>query len=138
MEKLQIKNLIESKIFPEQRGRPLLKETNISWVILTKKYAYKIKKPLQYSFLNFSTLAKRKYYCEREVELNKRLAGKIYLKVIPVFINKDDFSFNKDDGKLIDYAVLMKRMDSDKEMDKLLERDSVSNNAIEKLAKEIA
>ena len=138
MEELQIKNLIESKIFSEQSSSPVLKETNISWIILAKKYAYKIKKPLQYSFLNFSTLEKRKYYCEREVELNKRLAGKVYLKVIPIFINKGNFSFDKGDGKLIDYAVLMKRMDSTKEMDNLLERNRVSNNAIKKLAKQIA
>lgn len=138
MEKLQILKLIENGIFTGQNIKPRLKETHISWIILTSKYAYKIKKPVCYSFLDFSTLAKRKYYCYREVNLNKRLAEKMYLKVIPIFKNKDDFSLNNNNGKLIDYAVLMKRMASAKEMDKLLERNSVSNIDIEKLAKKIA
>jgi aminoglycoside phosphotransferase family enzyme len=138
MEQTEIEKLLGSGIFPGQRVKPQLNETHISWVILTTKYAYKIKKPLCYSFLDFSTLEKRKYYCEREVELNKRLAGKMYVKVLPIFNNKGYFSFNQEDGRLIDYAVLMNRMNRAKEMDRLLEKDRVSPAAVKKLAKLVA
>ena len=138
MDDLQINKLINSGIFPDKKDKPILKETHISWVILTSKYAYKIKKPLQFSFLNFSTLEKRKYYCEREVELNKRLAGKMYLRAIPVFADKDTFSLNNEGAEIIDYAVMMNRMDTSKEMDMMLEKNRVRSTHIEKLSEQIA
>ncbi|WP_431215130.1 hypothetical protein ACQ86N_10635 [Puia sp. P3] len=61
----QIDRLIKDGQFADTRGLPELIETHISWVILSGDYAYKIKKPAHYSFLDFSTLDKRKYYCER-------------------------------------------------------------------------
>jgi aminoglycoside phosphotransferase family enzyme len=138
MEQQEIEKLAVSGIFPSKLDKPRLKETHISWVILTKRYAYKIKKPLKFSFLDFSTIEKRKYYCEKEVQLNKRLAGKMYLKAVPIFCNNETFSFKREDGKLIDYAVLMNRMDTGKEMDKLLKEGQVSRAAIKRLAKQIA
>ena len=138
MDPLQIKKLLKTGCFPDNQAGPILKETHISWVILTSKYAYKIKKPLHYSFLDFSTLEKRKYFCEREVELNRRLAAKMYLKTIPIFMNGDTISLNNEDGKIIDYAVLMNRMDSSKEMKYMLQRNEVSTGSIEKLAKQLA
>lgn len=59
-------------------------ETHISQVILTGDYAYKIKKPMDFGFLNFSTLDRRKHFCEEELRLNRRLADKLYLEVVPI------------------------------------------------------
>ncbi|RMD68106.1 MAG: hypothetical protein D6819_10170, partial [Gammaproteobacteria bacterium] len=59
-------------------------ETHISWVFLTGPFAYKIKKPLNLGFLDFSTLEKRRLYCHEEVRLNRRLAPDIYLKVVAI------------------------------------------------------
>ena len=59
-------------------------ETHISWVILTGDYAYKIKKPMDFGFLNFSTLERRKHFCEEELRLNRRLADNLYLDVLPI------------------------------------------------------
>jgi len=61
-----------------------LVETHISWVLLGPRWAYKIKKPVRFDFLDFSTLAQRKYYCERELQLNRRLSESIYWAVLPV------------------------------------------------------
>jgi uncharacterized protein len=133
----QVNKLMSNGTFPDKSHKPMLKETHISWVILRSKYAYKIKKPVQYSFLDFSTLEKRKYYCEREVELNKRLASKMYLKAMPVFLDDETFSL-VEGNSIIDYAVMMNKMDSSKEMRAMLERNSVSDTTIEKLAKRIA
>ena len=75
--------LITALLNPALYDHPVLNiqliETHISWVILTGPYAYKIKKPVNLGFLDFSTLEKRKYYCEEELRLNRRLAPEIYL-----------------------------------------------------------
>lgn len=60
-------------------------ETHISWVFLTGQYAYKIKKPIQFAFVDFSTLEKRHFYCDEELRLNKVLAKELYISVVPVF-----------------------------------------------------
>ena len=59
-------------------------ETHISQVLLTGDYAYKIKKPMDFGFLNFSTLERRKHFCEEELRLNRRLASELYLDVLPI------------------------------------------------------
>lgn len=121
-------------------GRPVgghIEETHISWVILTKKYAFKIKKPLKLSFLDFSTLAKRKKYCFRELQLNQRFSP-IYLAVLPVRQAGASWIIGKGDGKAVEYAVQMKRMMLTKRMDKLLERKKVSRRDIQSLASSIA
>ena len=84
MTKEQINKLLLEGDFPERASQPELIETHISWVIVHDRFVYKIKKPIHYSFLDFSTLEKRKYYCEKEIELNRRLTDDIYLDVQPV------------------------------------------------------
>ena len=59
-------------------------ETHISWVLLTGEYVYKIKKPVNFGFLDFSTLEKRRFYCEEELRVNRRLAPQLYLAVVPI------------------------------------------------------
>lgn len=98
-------------------------ETHISWLLLDEEHVYKIKKPVKFSFLDFTTLEKRKYFCEEEVRLNRRLAPEIYLGVVPM-------------GD--DYAVKMKRLDNEKMMDKLLKQDKVTEDDVRKIAEIIA
>ncbi len=138
MKSHEITLLAGSKYLLEQDEKPVLVETHISWVILAGNFAYKIKKPLRFSFLDFSSLKKRKFYCEREVTLNRRLAPQMYLRVIPVCQNGHDFSVNAKNGRIVDYAVLMKRMDTTKEMDKLLKAGYVGEQGIIALAGKLA
>ncbi|MEM2908741.1 MAG: hypothetical protein QW171_01120 [Candidatus Bilamarchaeaceae archaeon] len=112
-------------------------ETHISWIFLTKDIVYKIKRPVKFTFLDFSTLEKRKYYCEEEVRLNRRLSPDIYLGVIPI-VKREDKIFFEGEGKLIDYAVKMKRLPEDRRMDRLLERNVVSSVDVEKIAEIVA
>ncbi len=78
--------LIRALLNPASYDHPVttieLVETHISWVLLTGTYAYKIKKPVNLGFLDFSTLEKRRFYCEEELRLNRRFAP-AYLDVIP-------------------------------------------------------
>jgi hypothetical protein len=59
-------------------------ETHISWVLLAGDYAYKLKKPVDFGFLDFSTLAARRHFCEEELRLNRRLAPRLYLELVAI------------------------------------------------------
>ncbi|MBT8184077.1 MAG: hypothetical protein KJN76_04495, partial [Eudoraea sp.] len=134
----QVKYIIDNKAIPYPTEGIKLIETHISWVILTDQYVYKIKKPIKFSFLDFSTLVKRKEYCEKEVQLNKRLAPAMYLKVVPIKESKGKYGIHAKQGKIIDYAVLMQRMDETKQMDVLLSQGAVKRAAIIRLAEVLA
>ncbi len=115
-----------------------LVETHISWLLLGPEYVLKIKKPVQYSFLDFSTIKNRKYYCQEEVRLNRRLSPSMYLGVIPIRAFADKILTGDNDGEIIDYAVLMRRMDESKQMDLLLRKDRVSPEQIGQVAEQLA
>lgn len=82
-------------------------ETHISWVILTGQFAYKIKKPVNFGFVDFSSLEKRKFYCNEELRLNRRFASDLYEKVISITGSLENPSLNGN-GDIIEYAVKMK------------------------------
>lgn len=94
-------------------------ETHISWVILTDTYAYKIKKPLVLDFLDFGSIEKRRHFCEEELRLNRPWAGDIYLAVVPITETGGQARFGGD-GKALDYAVKMRRFDTDMRLDRQL------------------
>ncbi len=83
-------------------------ETHISWIILAGKYAYKIKKPVNFGFLDFSSLELRHKYCQEEVRLNRRYAPDLYLGVVAIRGTDASPSF-QGGGEIIEYAVKMKR-----------------------------
>ena len=138
MTKEQINELVLKGQFPQSCRLPELIETHISWVVICDRFVYKIKKPIQYSFLDFSSLEKRKYYCEREVELNKRLTDYIYIDVQPVRKTSGGLLIGGEDGEVIDYAVRMRKLERDKQMDILLLNNKVSTSDIQNLAEKIA
>ncbi len=143
MQHEQIQSLIEKKHFPDNKTDSLafkteFIQTHISYVILTEKYAYKIKKPLNTSFLDFSSLEQRKYYCERELQLNRRLAAEMYLEVLPIKEKDGEFYISQEEGEIVDYALKMQRMDNSREMDELLKKGEVTETHIEKIAQKIA
>src|SRR6266545_4824260 len=84
-------------------------QTHISWVFVASPFVFKVKKPVNLGFLDFSTLEKRHYFCQREIELNRRLAPEIYLGVVPIYKTGSDFSFNAE-GEVVEYAVKMKEL----------------------------
>jgi uncharacterized protein len=106
--------LLNPRNYPE---RPLAishLETHISHVFVGDNYVYKVKKPVNFGFLDFSTLRKRHFFCGKEVTLNSRLAKDIYLGVQPIYKSNLGFSFTRDRGNLpAEYAVRMKRISLD-------------------------
>ncbi|NRB62364.1 MAG: hypothetical protein HRU40_04910 [Saprospiraceae bacterium] len=111
--------------------------THISWVILTKAFAFKVKKPLSFSFLDYSTLAVRKHYCEQELYLNRRLAPDMYLDVLPIVQQGDQYLINANAGTVIDYTLKMNRMDDAKQMNRLLLSGGVTLNHIDRLVDQV-
>lgn len=91
-------------------------ETHISWVILGGGFAYKIKKPLNLGFLDFSSLDKRRIYCEEEIRLNRRLAPETYLEVLPITGTVDQPRLGGD-GPVLEWAVKMRAFPDDATLD---------------------
>jgi aminoglycoside phosphotransferase family enzyme len=113
-----------------------LVQTHISFVFLTDNFAYKVKKAVNLGFLDFTTLEKRRFFCNKELELNRRLCEGMYLEVVP--INRSDTIKIKGEGETIEYAVKMKRIAQDKMLSKLLEKNEVDNQLVARIAKIIA
>ena len=112
-------------------------ETHISWVMLTGDYAYKIKKPVNLGFLDFSTLDKRRFYCEEELRLNRRLAEALYLGVIPITGSPAAPRLNGP-GEAIEYAVKMLQFSEEARLDRMLARGELQASHIDLLAQELA
>jgi len=101
--------LRQTSSYPEQCFRVEAIETHMSWVFLTEAHAWKLKKPVRYDYLDFSTLAARRYYCEEELRLNRRLAATIYLGVVPLGIDAAGH-LRLGQGTAIDWLVKMQRL----------------------------
>jgi hypothetical protein len=125
-----IHRLVDQSLFPGPASGVSLVETHISWVILTDKFAFKIKKTLRFDFLDFSTLPLRKHFCEEEFRLNARLSPEMYMGVLPV----TEAGIGSEEGTVIDYALQMHRMDNQFEMDKMLVAGTVKGHHMELLA----
>src|SRR6266508_4017733 len=99
-------------------------QTHISWVFVASPFVFKVKKPVNLGFLDFSTLEKRHYFCRREIELNRRLCPEIYLDVVPIYKTTSGFSFNGE-GEIVEYAVKMKELPDGCFLSELLEKNLV-------------
>ncbi len=126
MNEEQVKSLAENNGFE-------IIETHISWVLLGDEVVYKIKKPVKFSFLDFSTYEKRKFLCEEELRLNRRLSPQIYLDVVPI-VEKDGSITLEGEGKPVEHAVKMRRLPQERRMDNLLKEGKVTDENIKKIA----
>ncbi|WP_260291837.1 AAA family ATPase [Sedimenticola hydrogenitrophicus] len=130
-----IERLRQPGCWPDGIGPDRVIETHISSVLLVGEHAYKIKKPLDLGFLDFSTLARRRHFCEEEIRLNGRLAPDIYLDVIPIGGSPDaPEPFGK--GPAIEYAVRMRRFDPEGLLSEHLEL--ISRARVNDLAERLA
>ena len=122
--------------YDHEVGAIRLVETHISWVLLTGRYAYKIKKALRLPFLDFSTLAQRRRFCTEELRLNRRLAPALYLAVVP--IGGPRASPHVGRRPALEYAVKMRQFDTDDELDRLVARDALPRTAVVEFAARLA
>jgi aminoglycoside phosphotransferase family enzyme len=128
---------VENVTYNEEPIEDQVEETHISWIAFSKTRVFKIKKPVKFSFLDFSTVEQRKKYCLRELKLNQRFS-KIYFDVLPVIRSGNAWCLGEGQGEVVDYTVVMERMSSSKRMDKMLLQGKVKKNSLKALAKEVA
>ncbi|MEN9916854.1 MAG: hypothetical protein RLY40_786 [Pseudomonadota bacterium] len=133
-----IKNLLSNTAYNHPTSQLGLIETHVSWVILTGKYAYKIKKPVDFGFLDFSTLKKRKHFCEEELRLGQLFAPEIYLAVVPITGTIDHPQINGDAGSILEYAIKMCEFSQDNLLSALLKQGKLSSTLIDQLGELIA
>lgn len=137
MSRSLIKSLLKPQAYPEPTSKVSCIQTYVSFIFLTDSYAYKIKKPVDFGFLNFSTIDRRRFYCNEEVRLNRRLSPEMYLGVVELRLTKHGASFNGD-GTILDYAVKMKRLPASCMLDKLVDHEIVDKETIQKVGAFIA
>lgn len=111
--------------------------TQMSVVFLTGDYAYKVKKPVNLGYLDYSTLEKRHLLCQKELELNRRLCPEAYLAVVPL-VSRDGGLKVDGPGRAIEYAVKMRQLPHDRMMDFMLVRDQVTEDMLERVAAKLA
>jgi len=124
-------------VYDHSVGNIKLIETHISWVILTGEFAYKIKKPVNFGFLDFSTLQKRQRYCEQEIHLNRRLAPDIYIKVVAITGTANRPRIGNA-GEAFEYAVKMKQFSQNALLDYMLENGELTLQHMDELAVMVA
>jgi len=129
-----INDLLIPEAFPEKTKEVSLVQTHISWVLLTDDFAYKIKKSVNLGFLDFSTLLKRKYYCDQEINLNKRLSRDIYIGVLPVFFDGRRHKIGEGSGDVVEYTVKMKRIPDSSLMLSMFETGWLQQEHLRRLA----
>jgi hypothetical protein len=132
MESEVVEALRNPESYDEEVEKVEVKETHISWVFLTGKYAYKVKKPVDFEFLDFTTLEKRKHFCYEEMRVNKPLCGDMYIGVVPITRN-DEIKIGGE-GEVIEYAVKMRELPQEAIMTNLLKRRMVGEKEIETIS----
>jgi uncharacterized protein len=135
-QKQVVEALMKSQAYDEETDSVEMIQTHVSFVFLTNNFAYKVKKSVNLGFLDFTTLEKRRFFCEKELELNRRLCEDMYLEVVPV--KKADFIRIKGEGETVEYAVKMKRMPQERMMSSLLKKNKVDNELADRIAMTIA
>ncbi len=128
--------LLDPACYPHEVGGIELIETHISWVLLTGRFAYKIKKPLRLDFLDFSTLERRRTLCAEELRLNRRLAPELYLDVVSIGGGPQAPRIGTEPA--IEYAVKLRQFPKNAGLDRAVEDDRVSPRQILELAESIA
>ena len=132
-----IEALRDSRCYPHPVDRVDVVETHISWIVLTGPYAYKIKKPVNLGFLDFSTLEARRFYCGEELRLNRRFAADLYLEVVAITGSTERPHIGGSDPAL-EYAVKMRQFDEDGLLDRVQARGELLAAHIDALAGQIA
>lgn len=131
--------MLKSTFYPGEDGPVEFHETHISRLYLTRDHVYKLKKPVNFQFLDFTTLEKRHFYCNEELRLNHRLCADTYQEVLEIRQDGDSFHLGAGDGEIIDYLLRMKRLPEGRMLSHLLATaDPALSGEMERLGRHLA
>jgi len=133
-----IDDFLNPEFLSDNTKRVSLIQTHISLVFLTDEHVYKIKKPVNFGFLDFSTIKKRRYYCHQEIILNRRLSKDIYIDVLPITYDGKNYIMGIGEGKIVDYAVKMKRLPDKMLMKSMFFQRELKDEHLKRIAKVLA
>lgn len=133
-----IEDLLQPDAFPHEVSELQIRETHISWVILTGSFAYKIKKPVKLDFIDASTVERRRHYCEEELRLNRRLAPELYVDLVTITLKEGRAFIGAADGPAVEYAVRMRQFPAHEELPALLAEKNVDAAQIAALGQLLA
>ena len=132
-----VQALLDPAIYPDPTPQVEMVQTQMSFIFLAGDYVYKVKKPVNLGYLDYTTLDRRRLYCQREVELNQRLCPDAYLGVIS--ITRDDRRFVLEGrGEVVEYAVKMRHLPQEAMMDMLLIAGQVTPEMVSGVARKVA
>lgn len=138
-----IQQMLQSGFYPHPVVEPIkLIQTHISYLFLTGDFAYKIKKPVNFNFLDFSTLERRQHFCQEELRLNRRLSPQLYLAVLPITASKDSAQYQlaleTDSVGVAEYTVQMRQFPQDNLLSHLFECGKLTASDMQALGKQVA
>lgn len=133
-----VQTLLQPGFYPHRPARVDLVQTHISFLFLAGEEVYKVKKPVDFGFLDFTTLEKRQFYCNEEVRLNRRLAPEVYLSVAPIHASPGKTLTLAPEGPVVEYAVRMRRLPQDRMLKALLSRGEAPPAVMEAIAARLA
>ncbi|HWP58433.1 MAG TPA: AAA family ATPase [Candidatus Acidoferrales bacterium] len=137
-----VEALRDTDAYPHRPAVIELRQTHISCAFLAGPFVYKIKKPVCFPFVDYSTLERRRHFCQEEVRLNQRLARDVYLGVVPIFerdgrIRVGDGAVNSESGRIVEYAVKMRRLPEERMLSELVAKNGVAKGDIARLARKL-
>ncbi len=132
-----VERLSDPAFYPEPTASVEVIQTHISYIFLTDTHAYKVKKPVDFGFLDYTTLAKRRECCEREVTLNGRLCADTYLAVVPLYEGGGEPSLSGP-GEVVEYAVKMRRLPDERMLRRVLARGEGDDALFQRIATMLA
>lgn len=138
MNPYQLETLLQPERYPEPTSAVRHLQTHISHLFLTDQFVYKVKKPVDFGFLDFTTLERRRHFCHEELRLNRRLSPDIYLEVVALHDDGSGGLCFGDEGQVIDYAVKMRRLPEERMLARLLDAGQVTPAEIEAIARTVA
>ncbi len=133
-----VEQMLQPGFYPHPVQEPIqLIQTHVSYVFLTGDYAYKVKKPVNFGFLDFSTLEKRKHFCEEELRLNQRGAKELYLEVLPLTMVAGQYHLG---GKqqVVEYTLKMRQFPQEALLSEMFVQGKLQESHLQQLGKEVA
>ena len=124
--------LLDRRSYSHRPRSVRLIQTHASYVCVATPYVFKVKKPVNLGFLDFSTLEKRRYFAEREISLNRRLCSDVHLGVVPICLREGDLTFDAG-GVVVEYAVKMRKLEDRYFLSRLLKRNKVGRGELDRI-----